>query len=119
MTPKIYEIPLYGFLFDSFVSHFLSLVLSYTIRLTPPDSLVLHILQQKQFSSAATEWGIQNEVKAVMQYIDLQRVHGHFNLILTHLGFLINKKHPFLSASPDGAVYDPSNDQHFGFLEVK
>ena len=86
---------------------------------TPPDSLVLRILQQKQFSSAATEWGIQNEAKAIMQYIDFQHANGHFNLMVTQSGFLINKKYPFLGASPDGAVYDPSSDQPFGFLEVK
>ena len=86
---------------------------------TPPDSLVLCILQQKQFSSAATEWGIQNEARAIMQYIDFQHAHGHFNLMVTQSGFLINKKFPFLGASPDGAVYDPSSDQPFGFVEVK
>ena len=54
-----------------------------------------------------------------MQYIDFQHAHGHFNLMVTQSGFFINKKYPFLGASPDGSVYDPSSDQHFGFLEVK
>ena len=35
-------------------------------------------------------------------------------------GFHISSTHPFLGASPDGAVYDPQqNDEPFGFLEVK
>ena len=121
VTPEISEILLYGFLFDSFVSHLLSLVHAVLHRKdnTPPDSLVLCILQQKQFSPAATEWGIQNEAKAIMQYIDFQHANGHFNLMVTQSGFLINKEYPFLGASPDGAVYDLSSDQPFGFLEVK
>ena len=35
-------------------------------------------------------------------------------------GFLINPLYSFLGASPDGAVYDPSNaDEPFGFMEIK
>ena len=87
---------------------------------TPPDSLVVRILQQKQLSSAATTWGVQNEARAVQQYICFQHAHGHDNVMVTPSGFLISKQHPFLGASPDGAVYDPTNTQEpFGFLEVK
>ena len=82
---------------------------------TPPDSLVLRIFQQKQFSSAATSWGIQNEARAIEQY-----VRGHDHLAVTPSGFLVSKQYPFLGASPDGAVYDPTSMQEpFGFLEVK
>ncbi len=35
-------------------------------------------------------------------------------------GFLVCESHPFLGATPDGTVYDPSNTQQpFRFLEVK
>ena len=35
-------------------------------------------------------------------------------------GFIIHTAHSFLGVSPDGAVYDPSNQtQPFGFIEVK
>ena len=35
-------------------------------------------------------------------------------------GFIVSTSHPFLGASPEGAVYDPSNSlQPFGFLEIK
>lgn len=35
-------------------------------------------------------------------------------------GFLVCETHAFLGASPDGAVYDPSNtDKPFGFLKIK
>ena len=87
---------------------------------TPPQSLVLRILQQKQFSSAAIEWGIQNEPIAIQKYIDHQHTHGHPLLMVSPSGFFVSSTHPFLGASPDGAVYDPSNSQQpFGFIEVK
>ena len=49
-----------------------------------------------------------------------QHSHGHPDLMVSPCGFHISATHPFLGASPDGAVYDPQqNDQSFGFLEVK
>ncbi len=87
---------------------------------TPPDSLVLRILQPKQFTSAATEWGVQQESTAIQRYIRHQEDHGHQNLIVAPCGFYISQSHPYLGASPDGAVYDPSNlNEPFGFVEVK
>ena len=36
------------------------------------------------------------------------------------MGFNICQQYPFLGATPDGGVYDPTNVQHpFGLLEVK
>ena len=87
---------------------------------TPPDSLVLKIIQQKRFTSAATEWGILNKPVAIQQYINYQRAHGHESLVVTTSGLLVIERHPFFGATPDGAVHDPSHkDQPFGFLEVK
>ena len=87
---------------------------------TPPDSLVLRILQPKQFTSAATEWGLMHESVAIEEYTKYQNCYGHTGLTVTSCGFHVSKSHPFLGASPDGAVYDPSNTQQpFGFLEVK
>ena len=87
---------------------------------TPPDSLVLRILQPKQFTSAATEWGIRHESIAVQQYLRHQQGQGHPNLTVAPCGFYVYKSHPYLGASPDGAVYDPSQPSApFGFLEVK
>ena len=53
-------------------------------------------------------------------YIAYQRSHDHPELTVSSSGFIISTIHPFLGASPDGAVYDPSNTvQPFGFLEIK
>lgn len=87
---------------------------------TPPDSLVLRIIQPKRFSSAATQWGIEHEPIAIAEYVEHQRRHGHVSLTATSSGLVVCKSHPFLAASPDGAVYDPSDAQQpLGYLEVK
>lgn len=87
---------------------------------TAPDSLVLQILQPKQFSTVATKWGIQNEAAAIKQYQSHQQSHGHTGLTVCPVGFLISTSHSFLGATPDGAVYDPSSpEEPYGFLEVK
>ena len=87
---------------------------------TPPDSLVLKILQPKQFSSPATEWGNTYESVAIAEYVQYQHSQGHSGLTVSPSGFHISLSHPYLGASPDGAVYDPSNiQQPFGFIEVK
>ena len=85
--------------------------------MTPPDALVLSILQPCSFSTAATNWGIHNEPVATQAYLSYQ---CQDNLIIGPCGFLVSETHPFLGATPDGTVYDPSNlEQPFGFLEVK
>ena len=87
---------------------------------TPPDSLVLRILQPKQFTSPATEWGKTHELTAISKYVQFQHDHGHPSLTVTASGIHISLKDPYLGASPDGSVYDPSTtSQPFGFLEVK
>ena len=87
---------------------------------TSPDSLVLSILHLKQFESAATDWGIQQESLAIHQYARYQWSRGHPDLSVAPCGFHISTEHPFLGATLDGAVFDTSNaEDPFGFLEVK
>ena len=87
---------------------------------TPSNSLVLKILQPKQFKSTAIEWEIEHESIAVKQYISHQYFQGHLHLSVAKTGFYISQSHPYLGASPDGAVYEPScTTLLFGFLEIK
>ena len=87
---------------------------------TPLNSLVLSIIQPKNISTRSTAYGIEKEPIAVKEYVDYQRHHGHSDISVSKSGFLISSSYPFLGASPDGAVFDPSNAlQPFGFLEVK
>ena len=87
---------------------------------TPPDALVLSILQPRSFSSAATDWGIQNESLAIQAYLSYQCQQGNDSITVGPSGILVSETHPFLRATPDGTIYDPLNfNQPFGFLEVK
>ena len=81
---------------------------------------MLRILQSKQFTTPATEWGKTDESVAITSYIQYQHNHGHSSLTVTPVGFRTSLTHPYLGASPDGAVYDPSTESEpFGFVEVK
>ena len=87
---------------------------------TLPDSLVLRILQNKRFTSTALEWGILNEPIATQKYVEVQHASGHHGLTVFPSGFFISESYPFLGATPDGSVYDPTcHEQPYGFLEVK
>ena len=87
---------------------------------TPPDSLVMRIIQPRNIKSAALEWGVQHETIAIAEYMKYQHQNGHDGLVVAKSGFLVSHSHPFLGASPDGAVYDPTElTQPYGFLEVK
>ena len=87
---------------------------------TQPDALVLRILGVKTFTgSEATEWGKQNEERALKQYVLHQHSVGHEGLTTCQSGFVVCESHPFLGASPDANVYDPSAPQPFGVAEVK
>ena len=81
---------------------------------------MLRILHPKQFTLPATEWGKTHESIAITEYVKYQHSHGHPSLTVTPVGFHISLSHPYLGASPDGAVYDPSTaSEPFGFVEVK
>ena len=87
---------------------------------TSPDKLVLQLIQRKSFSTPALNYGIESEPLAIKEYVKYQHSHGHPDLMVSPCGFHISATHPFLGASPDGAVYDPQqNYQSYGFLEVK
>lgn len=60
----------------------------------PPDSLVLSILQPKVFTSAAIEWGVQQEATAIQQYIAFQQSHGHPDISVSPCGFHVSRTHP-------------------------
>lgn len=74
----------------------------------------------KNFTTAATKYGSENEEVAVLSYTAYQHCNGHSELVVSASGFHIHPTYSFLGASPDGSVHDPSDlQQPFGFLEVK
>ena len=50
---------------------------------TPPDSLVLRIIQPRSFSTAATKYGIEKEAVAVKEYVSHQHSYGHPDLTVS------------------------------------
>ena len=86
---------------------------------TPPDKLVLRILKPTDFTSVAMRYGIDNEELALAKYTEYQKANKHPEFFVTKSGFLINPSWPNLGASPDGTVYDPSDHNPYGFLEIK
>ena len=59
------------------------------------------------------------EKTALKEYILHQQSHGHPDLYATCSGVIISHSHPFLAASPDASVYDPTSCDPFGFAEIK
>ena len=86
---------------------------------TPPQSLVLQIIKDRKFYSLATDWGKQQEPVAFDAYVEFQKKSGHQGLFACQSGFMISESYPFLGASPDGVIYDPSVTNPFGLLEIK
>ena len=68
---------------------------------------------------AATKWGKTNEAVALEKYKQHQHAVGHDSVHYCQSGFVICKDHPYLGASPDALVYDPSSKDPFGLAEVK
>ena len=54
-----------------------------------------------KFSNKATRWGCDHEKEVQSQYADNMRVN-HENFEIQESGLVLNKKYPFLGASPDG-----------------
>ena len=87
---------------------------------TPPDALVVRLIEQRQITSPAIQWGVQQEAIALQAYVDYQHQNGHPELTACSVGFHISHSHPYLGASPDGGVYDPASvGEPYGFLEIK
>ena len=51
--------------------------------------------------------------------VKYQHQNGHAGLYVCNAGFHISESYPFLGVSPDGSVYDPTEQHSFGFLEIK
>ena len=73
----------------------------------------------KVFESPATNWGKKCEDVALKMYTEHQHRLGHADLYTCRSGFVISEEYPFLGASPDAVVYDPTSSDQFGLAEVK
>ena len=71
--------------------------------------------------SKATRYGITNEDTAIEEYVTRQREKEHHNLAVRKSGLVNSADNPWLAASPDGVVKDPSNcvQSPAGLVEIK
>ncbi|XP_015779800.1 PREDICTED: uncharacterized protein LOC107357681 [Acropora digitifera] len=77
------------------------------------ESLSARLLRAKVVQTAAMRYGIQHEDEAANQYAD------QFGREVYPVGFVINPSLPHLGCSPDRRVYDPSENDPWGLLEIK
>ena len=85
---------------------------------TSPPLLVLQILGTSSFTFPATKWGKANEQEVILLYQEKQIENGHDGLFCYRSGLVISEDHPFLEASPDAMVLDPSVPYHFGLADT-
>ena len=83
---------------------------------TPPDALVLRIIEPRQFVSLATEYGKNSESTALEEY-RASRIHT--NITICSAGFVIYKEMPYLGATPDAYIHDPKREEQYGLIEIK
>ena len=70
--------------------------------------------------NAATRYGSAKEAETIQEYRTYQNTNGHPGLAVAECGLFISQANPWLAASPDGCVHDPSDSEHpQGLVEMK
>ena len=83
---------------------------------TPPDALVLSIIEPKQFISQSTEYGKRMEATALEKYKAYKNDEA---ITVCSAGFVIYEEKPYLGATPDAYVHDPNRKEQYGLVEIK
>ena len=89
-------------------------------KTTKKSKKVESLLYNKFRGNAATRYGTAMEHKTTLQYKTYQQQHGHPGLKVESCGLVISLDNPWLAATPDGLVNDPSDvNQPLGIMEMK
>lgn len=86
---------------------------------TKRSTRVKNMLYSNFRGSDATRYGTLMEDKTREHYIQHQQLNGHPNLSTTSSGLVIAQEDPWLAASPDDLVYDPTASPPNGLAEYK
>lgn len=87
---------------------------------TKKSKRVENLLYTRFRGNAATRYGAVMEDTAKHEYQTYQQQHGHPGLKVDNCGLFVSLNHPWLAATPDGIVNDPSDaTQPLGLLEIK
>ena len=71
-----------------------------------------------QKTATSMEWGSQHESIAFEMYKQ-KKLRENSEIVVGKSRLWISPKHPFLGASPDAAIYDPTEKEPYGFAEIK
>ena len=82
----------------------------------PSESFMKSIFEPKVSS---IQHGKHNEVIVRSLYARKTQKQLHKKGTVYDCGLVVNPSHPYLGASPDGRVFDPSSTSPFGILEIK
>ena len=85
---------------------------------TKVAKLVKTLLYSSFKGNAATSWGITQESCSKKQYLSKVRAESS-SITVSPSGLVISIHHPWIAASPDGLVNDPSSSDPFGLVEYK
>ena len=81
---------------------------------------MLTILGVEKPHGKALQYGMEMEKVALEEYVKHQKHNGHDYLFASPSGLVVSQTHPYLGATPDACVHDPSvQDEPFGFAEIK
>ena len=86
---------------------------------TKPSTRVKSMLYSKFKGSKATRNGSLVEEATRQEYASRQQECGHHNLKTMKAGLTISLANPWLAASPDDKVYDPTTTPPWGLAEYK
>ena len=88
-------------------------------KTTKVNSIITKLLYSKFRGNRATDWGLLQEDVSRSEYLKLKQIDSPAGYSVTKTGLVISLEHPWLAASPDGLVYDPSFDPPQGLVELK
>ena len=86
---------------------------------TKRSTKVEALLHSKFRGNVATQYGIDNEQSTRERYVKYQRQNGHPGLAIQSTGLVISQDNPWIAASPDDRVQDPSSTPPSGLAEYK
>ena len=109
-----------GFKKEKFVSLLQILEKCFTEKKEPSESFMKSIFEPKDLSKVSSiRHGKTNEVIVRSLYARKMQKQSHKNFTVYNCGLVVNPSYPYLGASPDGKVFDPSSTSPFGLIEIK
>ena len=88
-------------------------------KTTKRSKKVEEIVYSRFRGNRATHYGKSTEDIARHQYVAYQHQNGHAGLQAIRTGLVVSTDNPWLAASPDDKVHDPSASQSLGIAEYK